>query len=123
MIREQHHTGSRVIVATQEPTLSTSFLDLCSMTIVHRFTSPDWFRVLRSHLGGASAEAGVSEMTACELFRIIGNLESGESMFFCPTGLVVGEDGQIRSLNFEHKILKTRLRLSRDAGKSRLAQD
>lgn len=123
MIREQRHTGSRVIVATQEPTLSTSFLDLCSMTIVHRFTSPDWFRVLRSHLGGASAEAGVSETTACELFRTIGNLEAGESMFFCPTGLVVREDGEIGSQSFEHKILKTRLRLSKDAGKSRMAQD
>ena len=93
------------------------------MTIVHRYTSPDWFRVLRSHLGGASVEAGVSEDAAIKLFRKIGELESGESMFFCPTALVHGPDCVVESLNFRHKIMKTRLRLSDDAGKSRLAQE
>ena len=67
VVREQRHTGSRLIIATQEPTISTRFLDLCTMTIVHRFSSPDWFRALRGHLGGASAEAGVDEEKAREI--------------------------------------------------------
>lgn len=40
VVRKQRHMGARVIVATQEPTISQKFLDLCSTTIVHRFSSP-----------------------------------------------------------------------------------
>ncbi|KAK3331156.1 hypothetical protein B0H66DRAFT_598651 [Apodospora peruviana] len=40
-IRLQRHLGARVLIATQEPTISHKLLDLCSVTVVHRFTSPD----------------------------------------------------------------------------------
>ena len=40
VVRLQRHMGVRVIVSTQEPTISTDLLNLCSVTIVHRFTSP-----------------------------------------------------------------------------------
>ncbi|KAH9893776.1 hypothetical protein F4778DRAFT_748452 [Xylariomycetidae sp. FL2044] len=53
-IRLQRHLGTRVIISTQEPTISPKLLDLCSITIVHRFTSPDWLRVLNRHLAGIS---------------------------------------------------------------------
>ena len=45
VIRLQRHLATRVIIATQEPTISPKLLDLCSMTIVHRFTSPAWLKV------------------------------------------------------------------------------
>lgn len=51
-IRLQRHLGLRVVISTQEPTVSPKLLDLCSITIVHRFTSPDWMKVLRDHLAG-----------------------------------------------------------------------
>jgi hypothetical protein len=53
-IRLQRHLGARVIISTQEPTISPRLLDLCSVTIVHRFTSPDWLATLKQHLAGAS---------------------------------------------------------------------
>lgn len=53
-IRVQRHIGARVIISTQEPTISPSLLDLCSVTIVHRFSSPEWLGVLKKHLAGAS---------------------------------------------------------------------
>lgn len=53
-IRLQRHLGARVIISTQEPTISPRLLDLCSITIVHRFTSPDWLATLKQHLAGAS---------------------------------------------------------------------
>lgn len=40
-IRLQRHNGTRIIISTQEPTISPGLLDLCSITIVHRFASPD----------------------------------------------------------------------------------
>ncbi|KAH8772402.1 hypothetical protein BGZ57DRAFT_984554 [Hyaloscypha finlandica] len=39
-VRLQRHLGAQIIVSTQEPTISPALLDLCSVTIVHRFTSP-----------------------------------------------------------------------------------
>lgn len=36
-IREQRHIGTRVIISTQEPTISEKLLDLCSVSIVHQF--------------------------------------------------------------------------------------
>jgi hypothetical protein len=53
-IRLQRHLGARVVISTQEPTISPKLLDLCSVTIVHRFTSPDWLGALRRHLAGVS---------------------------------------------------------------------
>lgn len=53
-IRLQRHLGARVIISTQEPTISPHLLDLCSITVVHRFTSPDWLSTLKKHLAGAS---------------------------------------------------------------------
>lgn len=53
-IRLQRHLGARIIISTQEPTISPRLLDLCSVTIVHRFTSPDWLATLKQHLAGAS---------------------------------------------------------------------
>lgn len=54
-IRLQRHLGTRVVISTQEPTISPKLLDLCSVTIVHRFTSPDWLQALQRHLAGVSA--------------------------------------------------------------------
>ncbi|KAG8664114.1 hypothetical protein FPOAC2_10346 [Fusarium poae] len=44
VIRLKRHLGTRVIISTQEPTVSPRLLDLCSTVIVHRFTSPTWFQ-------------------------------------------------------------------------------
>jgi len=49
-IRLQRHLGTRVFISTQEPTISPALLDLCSITIVHRFSSPEWLKCLRQHL-------------------------------------------------------------------------
>jgi hypothetical protein len=59
-IRLQRHLGIRIFISTQEPTISPKLLDLCSMTIVHRFTSPDWLRCLRGHLAGVAMDDGTS---------------------------------------------------------------
>ena len=55
LIRQQRHLASRVIIATQEPTISTRLIDLCTFTIVHRFSSPSWFETLRGHVAGLSS--------------------------------------------------------------------
>lgn len=55
-IRLQRHLGTSVFISTQEPTISPKLLDLCSITIVHRFSSPNWLRCLRLHLAALDYE-------------------------------------------------------------------
>lgn len=113
VIRLQRHLGTRVVLSTQEPTVSPKLLDLCSTVIVHRFTSPAWFTTLRRHLAGVSCvEAGrdnrndeVERNTKDEkrksalsssrlninyedLFTHIIELGTGEALLFCPSALV-----------------------------------
>lgn len=84
IIREQRHNATRVIIATQEPTISPRFLDLCSLTMVHRFTSPDWLMTLKTHLAAASPLTAEDNHLS-KLFEQIIELNTGESLLFCPT--------------------------------------
>jgi hypothetical protein len=58
LVRQQRHNGTRVVIATQEPTLSTQLIDLCDVTIVHSFRSPAWYTTLKGHLAGFYTEDG-----------------------------------------------------------------
>ena len=62
VIREQRHKAARIIVATQEPTISPQFLDLCLATFVHRFSSPNWFATLKSHIAGVSTASSTTRL-------------------------------------------------------------
>lgn len=98
-IRLQRHLGARIVIATQEPTISPKLLDLCSVTIVHRFTSPDWLASLKKHLAAARPglilPPGRDEVAGCHgpdpltgLFAKIVSLRQGEALLFCPSALV-----------------------------------
>lgn len=76
-IRQQRHFGARVVISSQEPTISPRLMDLCSMTMVHRFTNPEWFGVLRRHIS-----TGEEQKNPDELFRRILKLRVGEALLF-----------------------------------------
>ncbi|KAK5110037.1 hypothetical protein LTR85_001789 [Meristemomyces frigidus] len=96
-IREQRHIGTRVIISTQEPTLSDKLLDLCSISIVHHFKSPAWFRAIRDHLSGASGLVD-SDKEQATLFEQIVTLTVGESRVFAPSAFVhLSADGHPES--------------------------
>lgn len=114
-IRMQRHLGARILISTQEPTISPKLLDLCSITIVHRFSSPDWLNVLTKHLAGISKVAkltkGVDDLGVddedegtsrhglrgisvssdepiLDLFSQIVELRTGEALVFAPSAIV-----------------------------------
>ncbi|OQN96225.1 hypothetical protein B0A48_17787 [Cryoendolithus antarcticus] len=124
VIREQRHKGVRVVVATQEPTISEKFLDLCSMTIVHGFNSSDWFKALKVHLSGASDLLTTTAEQAALLKEIIA-LHQGESLVFSPTSYVhtAVENGQVVPRKLAGGVLRmqTRLREGDDGGRSIMA--
>ena len=127
IIRQQRHLATRIIIATQEPTISPALLDLSSMTIVHRFTSPNWLAALKSHLAGVSSEGENSRRDVNDLFRQIVNLEAGEALLFSPsamTGLAtdVSHRGpRMQKLGTGYLKVRVRKRLTTDGGRSILA--
>lgn len=123
-IREQRHNATRVIIATQEPTISPKLLDLCTMTLVHRFTSPDWLSTLKNHLAAASPmTAGADNGGLAALFEEIIALNAGESLLFAPSAVLEVVDGKPKKLGARYLKFKTRLRLGRDGGQSILANN
>jgi hypothetical protein len=132
-IREQRHQGSRIIIATQEPTLDTALLDLCSITMVHRCTSPTWYEVLKKHVAGLylGAIGGQEEKGKVEtgktrdrtLFHQIVELKLGESLLFCPTAAIGVQDKEIRRVLDHFVKFQTRGRITADGGRTRLAED
>ncbi|KAM0279718.1 hypothetical protein ACHAQH_004409 [Verticillium albo-atrum] len=142
VIRLQRHLGVRVLISTQEPTVSPKLLDLCSVTIVHRFTSPDWLRTLRNHLAGVSymsvtagdekdldSEVGVGHPITLggkdpvmELFAIIVGLRTGQALVFAPSAAIDVVDGdQLRRLAHRSLRVQVRSRLTGDGGRSVMA--
>jgi hypothetical protein len=144
-IRLQRHLGARVIISTQEPTISTALLDLCSITVVHRFTSPAWHQALVKHLAGASmaVDADVSDEedetegvladgvqpiafpSSKKLFEGIVSLATGEALVFAPNAItgVKKEGGRKVPVRLGHGVLKLRVRkrVTQDGGQSVMA--
>lgn len=127
VIRQQRHLATRVIIATQEPTISPSLLDLCSITIVHGFKSPAWIEVLRSHLAGVSSEGEASKRGVQDIFEKIVKLDVGQALVFSPSGMLgvdcQDENGSPRMLKLGTQYVKVRVRkrTTADGGRSMLA--
>lgn len=120
-IREQRHIGTRVIIATQEPTISEKLLDLCSVSIIHQFKSPAWFHAIRGHLGGASSFSNDASEQAVMFEDIVG-LAVGESKVYAPNAFVyMSVDGQPSRLGSNVLHMKTRSRVGVDGGVSVMA--
>lgn len=137
-VRLQRHLGARIIISTQEPTISSDLLSLCSVTIVHRFSSPAWLRALQGHVAAAAlgtqsngeatttieGDSGMSEVSGkLSLFYRIVNLRVGEALLFSP-GAIVGTVAEkptspgLSRLGAGYVVIKIRKRLTEDGGKS-----
>ncbi|GBF66213.1 hypothetical protein TMEN_8933 [Trichophyton mentagrophytes] len=142
LIRQQRHLATRVIIATQEPTLSPNLLDLCNLTVVHRFSSPAWFKALEGHLAGAIMDVSasrVSKYSTGSLFSRIVGLGTGEALVFCPNAILdvshadnAEREGDPSAHQAAQSIMaeqgssyfkmKVRKRITADGGRSILAQ-
>jgi hypothetical protein len=136
-VRLQRHLGARIIVSTQEPTVATALLDLCSTTIVHRFTSPDWTKALKGHLAARQEDhhnfdskgESPSDKMFMTLFERILPLKVGEALLFAPSAVVGARESdgdERRGVEFErlggrNLMITVRGRLTDDGGKSILS--
>lgn len=85
LTREQRHLGMRVIISTQEPTVIPPVLmDLCTVAIMHRFSSPAWWDHLARHVA--------TDVSADQGFETVVKLKTGEALVLAPSGLGVYPD-------------------------------
>ena len=114
-IKPQRHGGTRILVATQEPTISPKLMDLCSITVVHRVSSPAWFNAIKDLLAAAS------EANRQEIFEKIVKLSVGESLVISPSSFLCSNGEGRQKLGTDVMKMKTRGRKGIDIGKSRMA--
>ncbi|KAL4907068.1 hypothetical protein BDW74DRAFT_150179 [Aspergillus multicolor] len=120
IIRQQRHLGVRTVISTQEPTISPRLIDLCSMTIIHRFTSPKWYETIRSHLPIETVSGNNEHGIPDGLYRIA-SLRTGEAIVFAPSAQLV--DGDMVALDTKHRTFRmaVRKRITWDAGRTILS--
>ncbi|RCI08864.1 hypothetical protein L249_4989 [Ophiocordyceps polyrhachis-furcata BCC 54312] len=121
-IRLQRHIGTRVIISTQEPSISPKLLDLCPVIVVHRFSSPDWFRALKRHVATGDDDDDDDHTPTTGLFRSILALRQGEALLFAPEAIVVATSSKLTMLGSRAIKIRVRKRLTADGGRTVMAQ-
>ncbi|KAF1928308.1 uncharacterized protein M421DRAFT_158285 [Didymella exigua CBS 183.55] len=114
VIRLQRHQGARVVISTQEPTIATDLIALCSVIIMHRFTSPTWYAALKKHINAVEDDWNI--MQRIEAF------DTGEALVYSPNA-VLGrhEDGSLIKATGKLMRVNVRNRVTLDGGASIMA--
>lgn len=130
LVRQQRHLAMRVIISTQEPTVVPPvLLDLCTVAILHRFSSPSWWQHLIQHVS--------ADFSQSDAFDKLVNLQTGQAIVLAPSAIGVFEDsGDVESSRRPQRshdalgyfgrryiIMKTRRRVTQDGGASVLVLD
>ncbi|KAJ7463035.1 hypothetical protein FB451DRAFT_1495209, partial [Mycena latifolia] len=115
VIRLQRHLATRVIIATQEPTvIPPTILDLASIIICHRFSSPAWCTHLAHHVSTGAQYT--------DWYQQVMSLATGDALVFSPAAVTAADErGGVVLMGREHLKLRLRPRLTLDGGASRLA--
>ncbi|KAJ4377270.1 hypothetical protein N0V83_000094 [Neocucurbitaria cava] len=114
-IRLQRHYGARVVISTQEPTLLTDLIALCSVTIIHRFSSPQWLSAIRRHIPTTAEDLE-------SLMRRIESLTTGRAMVYSPSAVFgCDESGNLITGTSRFVSVNVRKRITSDGGQSVLA--
>lgn len=118
IIRQQRHLGTRVVISTQEPTISPRLIDLCSITIVHRFSSPEWYQTIKKHLPIEQRKDGNGDGATMDAMYEISSLRTGEALVFAPSAHLL--DGHQEVMDVKHRVFKMviRKRVTWDGGQT-----
>lgn len=117
IIRQQRHYGARMIVSTQEPGLLADLIALSSITIMHRFSSPEWFSALKKHIP-------VDVIDHRELMGKIEKLRIGAALVYSPNAVLdIDSDGSLVKSTSKLLEMHIRRRVTADGGQSILSVD
>ena len=121
----------------QEPTvIPPVLLDLCTMAIIHRFSSLSWWNHLSNHLAAEfepkTFDTVVRLQVGAPAYPILPQqltrsfLKTGEAIIVAPSSLVMkgaNAMGTLQQLGRRYMLVRMRKRLTADGGKSRLVID
>ncbi|KIM46031.1 hypothetical protein M413DRAFT_23823 [Hebeloma cylindrosporum] len=126
LIRQQRHLAMRVIISTQEPTVVPPvLLDLCSVAVLHRFSSPTWWQHLVQHVP--------TDFSDSDAFDKVVKLQTGHSIVLAPSGIGLFKISEFNMDVDQHRgamtkdiarfgrrylLVKTRKRVTVDGGAS-----
>ncbi|KII95334.1 hypothetical protein PLICRDRAFT_169998 [Plicaturopsis crispa FD-325 SS-3] len=82
LVDEAHkrHLAMRVIISTREPTvIPPVLLDLCTVAILHRFSSPAWWDHLSKHVS--------ADISSDDAFDKVVKPRTGEAIILVPAGM------------------------------------
>lgn len=114
-IRMQRHYGARVIISTQEPTLLTDLIALCSIVVIHRFSSPEWFQAIKRHIPMTPEDRD-------GLMNRIEGLKTGTAFMYSPNAVFGrGEGNKLVKGSGKMVKISIRKRITSDGGQSVLA--
>lgn len=118
IIRQQRHLGARVIISTQEPTISPRLIDLCSITVIHRFSSPEWYQTIRKHISIDDKQAIDDDEDNMDALYRISSLRTGEALVFAPSAYLLDERQEM--IDVKHRSFKMviRKRITWDGGQT-----
>ncbi|TDL16630.1 hypothetical protein BD410DRAFT_731134 [Rickenella mellea] len=121
LIREQRHKAMRVIISTQEPSVVPSTLiSLCSVAILHRFSSPSWCEHIAKHVS--------ADLSTTSAFERVVTLHTGEAVMLAPSGIQMqspsgtptSQSGRtLGQFGRRYLHVRARQRITRDGGGSR----
>jgi len=118
IIRQQRHLGVRIIISTQEPTISPRLIDLCSITLIHRFTSPDWYSTIQKHVTlDDERDSSASADHTDSLYRI-SCLRTGEALVFAPSAYLLDDSQSVIGVKQKAFKMVVRKRITWDGGKT-----
>lgn len=114
VIRLQRHQGARIVISTQEPTIATEIIALCSVVVMHRFTSPTWYAALRRHINAVDDDKAVMQH--------IEGLDTGEALVYSPNSVLgKNEDGSLIKATGRLLKVSVRSKVTLDGGASMMA--
>ncbi|KAM3086270.1 hypothetical protein ACMFMG_000407 [Clarireedia jacksonii] len=117
IICQQRHYGARVIVSTQEPGLLADLIALSSITIMHRFSSPEWLSALKKHIP-------MNVIDHNELMGKIEKLRTGAALVYSPNAILdIDDDGGLVKSTSKLLEMYIRRRVTADGGQSILSVD
>ncbi|KKK26324.1 hypothetical protein ARAM_001574 [Aspergillus rambellii] len=118
IIRQQRHLGVRTLISTQEPTIFPRLLDLCSITIIHRFTSPEWYKAIRNHVPIENKEGGSNKEKILDGLYDIASLQTGEALVFALSALLLDENDVVLDTKYRTFKMRIRKRVTWDGGRT-----
>lgn len=114
-IAVQRHQAVRCIVSSQEPTLLVKLIGLCSISFIHRFTSPEWFTAIRQNIP-------IPDQDRVSVMRQIEGLPTGMAIVYSANSVLGYEEGdQLKKGTGILMKVRMRERITTDGGQSILA--